>query len=317
MSWGDGWRTGALRAAAIAMATLLLASCGGGALVSKFAPTRVIAFGDETSRLETGGLKYSINSQPSATDPALDCAQLPIWVQTVASSFNLPFPQCAASGAATPSQIRAIKDGKVADVALEIDTFIGEGNSFSGTDLVTVLAGTNDIIGLNTQVESAAITMDEARAQAVQLGTELANQVNRIAKAGGKVLISTIPDVSLTPYGRTTSDRSQRLSTLSDDFNSNLRVGLINDGRMIGLMLTHEAIRAIANNTTYNSTDAACDVTKTGGNVLNCTTQTMVTKDGVAATPGGWLWADDRHLSPLGQSTLGSVAVSRVSINPF
>ncbi|HEV7914038.1 MAG TPA: hypothetical protein VGP22_09740 [Albitalea sp.] len=317
MSWVDGWRVVALRAAGIALTATLLASCGGGEQVRKFVPTRVIAFGDESSLLEPDGSKYSINSQPSATSPTLDCEQLPIWVQSLATAHGIPFPQCAAAGVAAPSLMRAVNNANVDAVSGQVDTFLAQGNTFSGTDLVTVLAGTHDVVDIQTRVENGTITMDQGRAEAIQAGTRLANVVNRIALAGGKVLISTIPNVALTPYGRVSTARSQILTTLSDEFNSNLRIGLINDGRMIGLMLTHESINAIANSGTYNSTSVACDVAKTLGDLRKCTTQTMLVTNGVTAVPGTWLWADDLHMGPVGQSTLGSLAISRVTTNPF
>jgi len=46
---------------------------------------------------------------------------------------------------------------------------------------------------------------------------------------------------------------------------------------------------------------------------VNCTTNTLQ-PDAVNST---WLWADDRHLGPSGQTALGSLAITRAQNNPF
>ena len=46
------WRSAACRSLAALAGAAALASCGGGEQVVKFAPTRLIAFGDEASVIE-------------------------------------------------------------------------------------------------------------------------------------------------------------------------------------------------------------------------------------------------------------------------
>jgi hypothetical protein len=64
-----------------------------------------------------------------------------------------------------------------------------------------------------------------------------------------------------------------------------------------------------------NVTQAAC----TTGSVLDCTTNTLQPGSGsvAAATATSWLWADDRYLSPGGQTLLGNQAASIARNNPF
>ncbi len=182
---------------------------------------------------------------------------------------------------------------------------------------MTVLAGANDIVALYERTVGGAYSIDQAAADAEAAGTALAGQVNRIAKAGGKVLISTVPDLSLTPYGRADADKAAALHRLTQRFNAKLRTGLVNDGRMIGLVLFDETVQAIVNTGNYNTTDPACN-DATLADVRTCTSQTLrVTADGTTASTSTWLWADKLHISPVGHSNLGSIAVARAIGNPF
>jgi phospholipase/lecithinase/hemolysin len=236
-------------------------------------------------------------------------------VQSLANSYGVPFPECPGSSTNNPSLIRARPNATVADVRTQIDDFL-LADAFTGKDLVTILVGVHDVLALNEQISAASISVDAAVAQAEALGTEAANQVNRVARAGGKVIIATIPDQSLTPFGRADATRAGALHLLSERFNSRLRVGLINDGRMIGLVLLDETMQAIANSTGYNSTDPACN-DATIADVRTCNSQTLRTKDGAVASPATWAWADNLRMSPLVQNSLASVAITRANNNPF
>src|ERR1700712_638620 len=93
----DGARR-ALGGTALA-AALLAASCGGGEQVSTFHPSRIVAFGDETSVIvdlnnDGNGSIYGVNGTVSADDQTRACRTNPIWVLSVATVFGLTFPQC-------------------------------------------------------------------------------------------------------------------------------------------------------------------------------------------------------------------------------
>jgi hypothetical protein len=321
MVWRDAGLSLVRRAATVLGAALLLASCGGGEQVTKFTPDRVLAFGDETSIIKTGGLKYTINfiSSATATPPnTLDCTQHPVWVQVVANAYSVPFPECQGTFTSAPSRILASENATVADVSTQVDTFAQSG-AFAANDLVTILVGQHDIWSIYQSTLTGGVSTDQAVAQAEQAGGNLASVVNRVAQAGAKVLISTVPNQNLTPDGR--ADTTGRLLQLSQRFNAKLRTGLINDGRMIGLVLFDESVTAIVNSGSYNTTDKACN-DATVGNLLTCTTNTLrtitdSTGTAVTASPATWLWADGTHISPLGHTNLGSLAFTRAANNPF
>ncbi|MEO6408505.1 MAG: SGNH/GDSL hydrolase family protein [Burkholderiaceae bacterium] len=312
-----------LLAATLAGAALL-AGCGGGEQVVKFAPTRVLAFGDETSVLEdpTGsanGRKYTVNAL-AADGVTLECAANPIWIQTIASGFGLVFPECnhgTAVVASPASRIYAVPGARVADVETQINGHL-LASSFSATDLVVVLAGANDVLALYAQYPG--VSEDNLIAQAEAAGTALGLQINRLADAGAKVIVSTVPDFGLSPLGLAEEarvpGRAALLTRLSARLNAKLRVTVVNDGRRIGLVFADESLQIaykFASGSGFaNVTGHACDPAR-APSVKLCTTSTLVT-DGSATT---WLWADDTHLSAGGQALLGSIGLSRAVNNPF
>ena len=321
----DRWRR-ALGGATVA-AALMLVACGGGDQVVPFEPTRAIAFGDESSVLDdsasaSNGRKYSVNATVSETDPTLNCQLLPLWIQVVASRYGLSFPQCnnGATPVASPTgRIHAVPGAKVADLSAQIDAQQAE-SAFTSKDLVMVLIGQNDVLAQYAQFE----TLGEAQliAAVEAAGVVLGNQVNRIADAGGKVMVSTIPDLGLTPFAiderkaHTDVDRAALLTRLTQRFNASMRATIVNDGRKIGLILLDEylqiIVRVVNGGGFTNVTDVACDTTK-APTLPECTTLTLVS----GAAPLSYLWADKTHLSAGGQQALGSLASQRAANNPF
>ena len=315
----NGWRRAALGFCVAACA--LLASCGGGEQGTVFTATRVLSFGDETSVINSDRSKYTVNGLASGSTTTLDCTINPIWIQSVAAIYGLTFPQCPVETAVGDpvSQIYAANGARVADLSTQIDTHLGTGDSFAGTDLATVMVGVNDIIAQFAQYDG---TNEADLLGAVDAaGAELANQVNRIATIGAKVIVSTIPDVGRMPLAGDRTDPTNPnpgvLSRLSTRFNDALLANLINDGHKIGLVQLDQYLISVDNTTQAglssgyaNTTLAACQASIP---VTRCTANTLVA-DAVNST---WLWADDRHLGPTGQTALGSLAVTRAQNNPF
>ncbi len=299
-------------------ATALLTACGGGSeQIEPFKPTRILSFGDETSVLRTDGTKYSINGVDTTTN-AVTCSLNPIWNQSLAANFGLVFKECNTSNlAATTGVMYAAAGAKVADVATQIDRQLAL-DGFNGKDLVTVLAGVNDILELYSQfgLQDANTLGNAAEAR----GEALANQVNRIANAGGKVILSTTQDIGYSPFAakekasHNDTDRAALLSELTRRFNVGLRLKIINDGRMIGLILTDELSQTMARYpSSYgmsNSTDAACLASALPP---VCTDKTLATN----ATASGWMWAGDTLLAPGAHAYIANSARTRAINNPF
>jgi len=311
-----------LSAATLAGAALL-ASCGGGQ-VTPFAPTRVLAFGDELSTIEADGRKYSINAFKQITvngvltdDPTtLDCSRSPLWIQTVASAFALAFDRCLGTATTASGQVLARAGHKVADIAAQIAAV--QGNVLGEQDLALVMIGGNDILELYGTYPSTgrAALLAEARVRGAALGA----QVNQLALRGPAVVVLTIPDIGLSPFalGQNTSTgdatRSALISELVAAFNNRMSVELINDGRLIGLVYgdleVQNEVKFLASYGLVNVTAPACKDTAV---LPDCTTATLVD----TATASTWLWADSLRLSPVAQARLGLLAQSRAQGNPF
>ncbi|RVT51599.1 SGNH/GDSL hydrolase family protein [Rubrivivax albus] len=297
-----------------AVAAALLASCGGGtSQIEAFVADRLIVFGDETSALTADGRRYAVNT---VTDGVFDCSSQRIWVQALASIYDLAFAECNPDNVVTPQAfMRAAAGARVADVAAQVDAQLA-GDGVAGNTLVTVLAGTNDVLDLYAAFPDT--TRSELLSQARARGAQLAVEVNRLVAAGARVIVSTAPDVGLTPYALaekaayTDIDRAALLTTLTSEFNAGLRTTVLNDGRYVGLVLADEMVQAMTISPSSfglaNIKDAACAVA-----LPDCTTATLV----AGADAATWLWADDLRLAFNAQNRLGILAINRARNNPF
>lgn len=311
-----------IRAAITLGAAVLVAGCGGGDPLVEFRAQRVLALGDETSVITASGRKYTIDAL-KADNVTIDCEANPIWVQTVANSFGLVFPECNPAGVPAPrSRILAAPGAKVADVKAQIDAHLA-GDSFASRDLVTILVGRHDVLDIYRRYPT--ISVAQAIGEAEAAGAALAVQVNRVAAAGGKVLLAKVLDLGQTPFAlaekaaNTDIDRAALLTNLAARFNTRLRLDIVNDGRMIGLVQSDERIQSVVaspgNFAFDNVTQPAC---LPGVSVLDCTARTLVTPaTGSAPTASTWLWADSLNLSPGGHFRIGEVAASVANNNPF
>lgn len=294
----------------IASAAVLLAACGGGSSqIQAFNPPRLTAFGDESSALTPTGRKYAVNDF-AADQQTLDCNALPIWIQDVARAFNFAFPQCPLDGAQTKALTRAAPGARVADVVGQVDAHVAAGG-FQPEELVLVLAGTWDVLDLYAQFP--ARSRDELINEARVRGTRLGEQVNRMVGLGARVVVSTMPDLGLSPYGIAQgTDGARLLTDLSAALNGRIRATIINDGRLIGLVLTDEFVQVAGRAPGFyglsNASAAVCTVA-----LPDCTTKTLV--EGGKA--GLYLWASDRWLGTGGHRQLGLLAVARATLNPF
>jgi len=300
-------------------AAALIAGCGGGgtAQIDPFEPTRVIAFGDENGTVLQSGKKFTINGL-NADTKLPDCKLNPVWSQVLATNFGMVYPQCNTDFVALPQGIMyAFAGAKVADVRDQVDQHLSN-DRFGPKDMVAIMVGVNDILELYKQfpAQSRDSLINEAKAR----GKLLADQANRIANANGRVLVSTIFDVGLTPYGQnekqqqTDIDRSVFLDDLTTAFNISLRLNLLNDGRLIGLVLVDETVQQMVRFPgAFGLTDVTRAACRADISLQDCTTDTL-TSDASATS---WLWAGATTLGPSAQQRIGALAVTRARNNPF
>ena len=311
-------------AAVLLAAVAALSACDGGSPITPFVPTRVLAFGDESSVIDSAGRKYTVNALDS-TATTIDCATNLIWIQVVATSrYGLVFPECNPNNVANPaSRILATPGAKVADLAQQIDRQLAAG-PLTARDLVTVMVGANDLIDLYRTYPTNNV--DALIAESDRLGQELGRQVNRLVDSGARVLVATVFNLAATPFGRaekasdTTFDRGALLAAMVQNFNASLRTTIVNDGRRLGIVLADALfdnyLRLPALGGFVNVSDPVCAPTALAP---NCNSGTVGPADAAGNPPSSanWLWADPFRLSPAGHAQLGTAAASRASNNPF
>lgn len=301
--------------ALVAGAALWLAGCGGGtSQFEPFVPDEYHAFGDETSLIQPDGRRFTAN--PLGTGGAVDCKAEPLWSQAVATHYGFVFEECNPDAATSfKARMRAAAGARVADLRSQIDAQVARGG-FAPKSVATVLVGAHDVLELYAQFPRRSEA--EITAELRDRGVQLAQQVNRLTDLGVRVIVSTVPDLGLSPYAVaqkaafTDTDRAALLSRLSAALNGRLRVNVLNDGRFVGLVLADEVVQSVARApTAFGISDAATAVCTAA--LPECTSQTLVA-NGSSAT---WLWADATRLAYGGQLRLGSLAVARAANNPF
>jgi outer membrane lipase/esterase len=302
-------------------ASALIASCGGGDQAESFVPGRVLAFGDENSVVEAGsgttdGRKYGVNALDAGTStPA--CGTYPTWVQILAYRYGYVFPECRGTAVGPASRILAnVAERRAAQVKDQVDRFVASADGpFRSNDLVTVWTGAADVV----EQSLSGVADADKLAAVTAAASSLAQQVNRMADAGAKVVIVTVPNVGLTPYGYVSPERYTLLAGLTREFNTTLRAQVYNDGRRIGLIDADESIRSIYTLAGQGFVDVLhplCSPASTAtpnAPSTACTTATLV----AGGDPATWLWADNLRLSPAGQGRIGILAVERMGRFPF
>jgi phospholipase/lecithinase/hemolysin len=233
----------------------------------------------------------------------------------VAGFYGMSFAECNPTSAEPRALMFAAVGTRVADLTAQIEAQVAAGG-FRANDLALVMVGANDIVELYRQFPSRPEV--DLVAEAGARGRQLAAAVNRLVALGAKVIVSTIPDVGLSPFARKEKsenfdiDRAALMSNMSAKFNEQLSVSLLLDGRFIGLIQADLRFQG-ANISPgsfglVNASDAVCTV-----ELPACDTSTVLP----GADPNQFLWADGTRLAPGGQGQLAQLAVDRARRNPF
>jgi outer membrane lipase/esterase len=307
-----------------ALLAVLLGGCGGSSRVESYAPTRLVAFGDELSLVNPNGSKYTVNAL-KADGVTLDCTTYPVWPQVVADGFGLVFPECNPSNVSiTAAEMRAVAGAKADEIISTVDAYL-VATSPTPSTLMTVMGGQNDILAAYATYDATAVAdqpavLAQLNAQLQATGERFGQMVSRAARnlEGARVLLALPPDLSFSPYAsaesaRTGSDRVSVLRALTGSFVAGVRSdrGFDNQGRGIGLVRGNEitgTLATAANQVTLgltNITDAACTT-----ELPTCTTATLV----AGASGTTYLWADPKRLGPKYHSGL-TQSVGTVALN--
>jgi hypothetical protein len=317
------------RAALAATALAALGACGGGvSTLEPFTPERLHVFGDELALIQPDGSKFTINALDASTTPAsLACASFPVWPQYLAQSWGMAFAECNPAAQADPKAVqRSVAAGaKAADTAAALRAFAAATGLGRG-DLFAVSAGQNDVLDAYAQVQAApaTFTVAMATAQVEAAADTLADAINAVAAANGRIIFTTVAELNLAPLATAAgSDGLATIASLVRAFNTRLRLRVDNNGRRIGLVKVDELMQVLHENreisgaSITNTAEAACldDGAHRGANLPACTTETLTTA--ATGNAGAFMWADETRITPAIHAQIGAAATNISRGNPF
>jgi phospholipase/lecithinase/hemolysin len=298
---------------------LVLASCGGGSVVSQLSPTRIIAFGDASADIgqntSAGGQRFTVND-----------GSVNNWTQQVAVSFGLAIAPARTGGTSYATGNARITgtpgaggDTLATPVSQQIDQFLAA-SSFGANDLVLVSAGNSDVI---VQAQ-AAITGAQTQAQMLtavgQAGTDLGNQVRRIVNAGAShVVVAGSYNLGRSPWAKQTG-QAGLLEAASLEFNNKFLLAVVDLGdrvlyvdaaQQFNLYESNPAAYALNNVTdpVCTSVDAGEGIGTGSGQVdsSECNTGTVS-----SVNYDTFLYADRVYPTPRPQRLFGEHAFGRI-----
>ena len=315
--------------------------------------TKLVSFGDSLSDVgsyatpalvaSTGGGKYTVNGpgakiwveQLSATLGlgTVCAAQTGLQSIDTAAAFAAPTVNVAgcygyAEGGARVTNLigpgnKALfpsdPDGKLGQLTDPVINQLtrhltASGGSYSGTELVLVLAGANDLF-INLGAIAAGLVTPTAGVTAMGLaGAELAGYVKALVLAKGAkyVVVVNLPDVSKTPFAYGTPAATQGLiQTMASTFSAQLKAGLAGTS-VVQVDAYTQSQNQAANPAQYgvtNATATACDLTKATLGSLGCSAATLIAGD-----VSHYLFADTVHPTPYGYQLLAQYVATQMAI---
>ena len=192
------------------------------------------------------------------------------------------------------------------------------GGVFSGTELVTVLAGGNDVF-MNLAAVSAGGDPTAAVTAMGTAGAELAAYIKTliVAKGATHVVVVNLPDVAQTPFGYSVDAQTQGLiNAMVTTFNDQLTAGLAGTSGVLLVDAYTQGRAQTANPTQYgvtNGTTPACDLALLEATLfassLVCTTSTVIPGD-----ISHYQFADSVHPSPYGYQLLAQYVTAQLAL---
>jgi outer membrane lipase/esterase len=186
------------------------------------------------------------------------------------------------------------------------------GGKFTGKELVTVMAGGNDVFIQGGTVAAGGATPQQAVVAMGTAGAELAGYVKALLLANGAktVVVVNLPNVAVTPYGISQGAQGQAFITaMVTTFNDQLKQGLAGTGVVIADAYTESTTQA-SNPAPYgltNVTTGACGTNALGGTSLVCNATNVKPGD-----VSRYQYADDVHPTPYGYELLAKFVLSEM-----
>ena len=332
----------------------LLTACGGGSPGDqklRIEYSSLVSFGDSLSDVGTyqvggiiamGGGQYTVNSATAKNWTQLLAAQMGLPAPCPAqkgldgnASYGLSVPvvntaaclNYAQGGSRVTNPVgpgnkllggsNAILGQLTVPISTQINTHLTKvGGRFSGTEMVTVMAGANDVFINLTMVGMGAMSAPSAVTAMGTAGAELAAYIKTmvIDKGASKVLVLNVPDVKGTPFGMAKSPEVQGLIDLMvTTFNTQLKTGLQNTSGVLIVDAYTASKDETANPAQYgisNATTPAClmDLSNNAlGTSLVCNSSNVVAGD-----VSKYLFADSVHPTPYGQQLIAQLVAKEL-----
>jgi phospholipase/lecithinase/hemolysin len=187
---------------------------------------------------------------------------------------------------------------------------------FSGTELVTVMAGANDLFMNLGAVGAGAIDTTQAVTAMGVAGAEMAVYIKTLLVANGakSIVVLNIPDVKGTPFGQSTDANTQYLINLMvTTFNTQLQTGLQGSSGVLLIDAYTASKDEVENPTRYgltNTTSPACNLAGPGnplGSSLVCNASNINAGD-----VSRYLFADSVHLTPYGYQLMAQLVAKEL-----
>ncbi len=178
------------------------------------------------------------------------------------------------------------------------------GGSFAANDLVTVLAGANDVFMNLAAVGAGAMTPTQAVTAMGTAGATLAAYVKTmiVAKGATRVVVINVPDITKTPMGLAMSaDTNALVAAMIGAFNTQLSAGVAGDANILFVdAFTRDQDQA-AHPEQYALTNVTTKVC-TSSSSLTCSANTLIAGD-----TSHYKFADDVHPTPYGSGLLAQL----------
>ena len=194
------------------------------------------------------------------------------------------------------------------------------GGNYTGKELVTVLAGANDVFIALGSVAGGFITPQTAVTNVATAGATLGQLIKTlvVAKGAKQVLVLNVPDIVTTPFGKQQSAEVQGLiAAMTQAFNAQLAAQLTGvAGVVLGDAYT-ESLAIAANPAQYavtNATTPACgpnalsNPPSAPGTSLVCNASNVIKAD-----VSRYYFADDVHPTPYGHQLLSQFAAIQMA----
>ena len=194
-------------------------------------------------------------------------------------------------------------------VTTQITRFLGEnGDKFNADDLVFVLVGANDVFFQFGAVGNGLQTTAQAVAAMQQAATDLVTEVTRMQNKGAKyIVVSNLPDISTTPFGRSLGANGAALNSLPQVFNATLKAGLAGKAGVFYYDFYAKNLDVVANPAKYgftNNTATVCDLAKIpGSSSLFCNPTNLI----AGGDPTKYAFADGVHPTTAAHAVSGNL----------